>query len=590
MATLPRQEPLTPGADVAAQLDRVRLESDTLYSVISVVASSPDLNRVLGGVVDLLTEATDCHACFVYMREADRLVMRSASRVYGHLVGRVEMGIDEGLTGWVARHKTPAFIRDEAMADPRMKYIPEIDEEHFQSMVAVPVPARSGDVNAVIVLHTRAPREFDHGVMNFLAHTASLVAGAIENAQLYEDARRRVAKLSGLSGLGQEIASVSSREALYAVVCRGVRALLDCDGCSLYLLDSDGRQLELVASDPPDASPALLSQGASVLLDLLRRRASGRLEVGPTGGPASLVAPVAAGEENLGVLAIQGAALGDEEDELLRAVAHQTALALQKVRLIERLTAENIVRDLFTALEDGQRDVAEARARAAGCDLARAHVVIHAEQRGGSGADDRSWPSVAESAEAHLRILAPGAVIDAAPAALRALLPLQARTDGQALEAALHALARGEGLFLGISAARQGVAEGQRSLSEAVDAAKIARALLADAGGALPYRDLGAYRYLVRVPPDESPDDRHRAAVDRLIDYDRQRRSQLVPTLEQYLRDRSRVATARALYIHPNTLRQRLERIEALSELDLDSEDLVSLELALKLARLRAAG
>ena len=588
MATLPRQEPPAAGADVAAQLDRVRLESDTLYSVISVVASSPDLNRVLGGVVDLLTEATGCHACFVYMREADRLVMRSASRVYGHLVGRIEMGIDEGLTGWVARHKTPAFIRDEAMADPRMKYIPEIDEEHFQSMVAVPVPARSGDVNAVIVLHTRAPREFDQGVMNFLAHTASLVAGAIENAQLYEDARRRVAKLSGLSDLGQQIASASSREGLYAVVCAGVRSLLGCDGCSLYLLDADGTRLELVASDPPDPSPVLLSQGASVLLDLLRRRASGRLEVGTADGSASLVAPVAAGDENLGVLAIQGSALGDEEDELLRAVAHQTALALQKVRLIERLTAENIVRDLFTALEAGQRDVAEARARAAGCDLARAHVVIHAESRG-DGRDPRPWPAVAESAEAHLRILAPGAVIDAAPSALRALLPLQPRTDGQALEAALHALALGENLFLGISSARHGVADGRRSLSEAVDAAKIARALTADTGGALPYRELGAYRYLVRVPPDESPDDRLRVAVDRLIDYDRQRRSQLVPTLEQYLRDRSRVTTARALYIHPNTLRQRLERIEALAELDLDSEDLVSLELALKLARLRAA-
>jgi GAF domain-containing protein len=588
MATLPSQETQTEGADVAAQLDRVRLESDTLYSVISVVASSPDLNRVLGGIVDLLTEATGCHACFVYMREADRLVMRSASRIYGHLVGRIEMGIDEGLTGWVARHKTPAFIRDEAMADPRMKYIPEIDEEHFQSMVAVPVPARSGDVNAVIVLHTRAPREFDRGVMNFLAHTASLVAGAIENAQLYEDARRRVAMLTGLSDLGQQIAGVSSREALYKTVCGGVRALLSCEGCSLYLLDADGDRLELVASEPPESPPALLSQGASVLLDLLRRRTSGRLDVASGSGAPSLVAPVAAGDENLGVLAIQGAEFGDEEDEILRAIAHQAALALQKVRLIERLTAENIVRDLFSALEEGKRDVAEARARAAGCDLARTHVIVHAEQRAG-GRDSRPWPAVAESAEAHLRILAPGAIIDATPAALRALLPLQPRTDGQALEAALHALARGEGLFVGISAARPGVAQGQRSLSEAVDAAKISRALMADSGGALPYRDLGAYRYLVRVPPDESPDDRHRVAVDRLIDYDRQRRSQLVPTLEQYLRDRSRVATARALYIHPNTLRQRLERIEALSELDLDSEDLVSLELALKLARLRAA-
>ena len=45
----------TPGAagahgDVAEQLDRVRLESDTLYAVINAVASSPDLDEVLDGI------------------------------------------------------------------------------------------------------------------------------------------------------------------------------------------------------------------------------------------------------------------------------------------------------------------------------------------------------------------------------------------------------------------------------------------------------------------------------------------------------------------------------------------------------------
>jgi DNA-binding PucR family transcriptional regulator len=73
------------------------------------------------------------------------------------------------------------------------------------------------------------------------------------------------------------------------------------------------------------------------------------------------------------------------------------------------------------------------------------------------------------------------------------------------------------------------------------------------------------------------------------MDYDRRRRSQLVDTLEQYLADRRSVATtARALFIHPNTLRQRLERIEKLSGLELAAEDLLSLELAVKLVRLRS--
>ena len=82
-----------------------------------------------------------------------------------------------------------------------------------------------------------------------------------------------------------------------------------------------------------------------------------------------------------------------------------------------------------------------------------------------------------------------------------------------------------------------------------------------------------------------------RAAVDRLIDYDRKRRTALLDTLERYLAERrSVIESARALYIHPNTLRQRLERIEKLAGLDLGAEDLLSLELAVKLVRLRSTG
>ena len=78
-----------------------------------------------------------------------------------------------------------------------------------------------------------------------------------------------------------------------------------------------------------------------------------------------------------------------------------------------------------------------------------------------------------------------------------------------------------------------------------------------------------------------------RAAVDLLIDYDRRRRTSLLDTLERYLSERrSVIESARALYVHPNTLRQRLGRIEDLTGLDLNEDDLLSLELAIKLARL----
>jgi GAF domain-containing protein len=530
---------------------------DTLYAVIKALGSSPDLDEVLAGIVDVLGDATGCHACFVYLRDGDRLRIRAASKVYAHVVGRVEFGVDEGLTGWVARNNRPAFIRENALADPRMKYVPELDEERFQSMVAVPVPARAGGVLGVLVLHTAAPREFDEGVLTFLVHVSTVVAGAIENARLYEEASRRVDALTGLSRLSREIAAVRGREDLYRVACRGLREMLGCERCQLHLREARGR-LELAASDPP--GPAAVRGMATVTL--------------------------MAGDEDLGVLGVVpagGRPLGEESEFLMDAVAGQLALALKKAELIERLTAENLVRDFFEALAGGSAEVAAARARAAGCDLDRPHVLIVAEAVGEASAP---WPELAERVEAALRRISPGAFCDPGRERLRAVLPLAPGDEPAALVAALDTLAAAEAVAIGVSAVRRGAADGSLALREAGDAARIAGGLAAS-GGALAYADLGAYRYLVNVSVDEAPRDRYREAVERLRSYDARRGAHLVETLERFLESRTSIATtARVLYIHPNTLRQRLARIEKLAGLDLENDDLLSLELAIKLTRL----
>ena len=142
------------------------------------------------------------------------------------------------------------------MSDPRMKYVPELEEEQL------PVDGRragarprDGDVIGVIVLHTEAPREFDDGVLNFLVHTASLVAGAIENAQLYEGTRRRVDALTTLTQLSQALAAVTLREDLYDAVTRGARQLLGADACQIWRLDPDADELDLVGCRPARRAP-----------------------------------------------------------------------------------------------------------------------------------------------------------------------------------------------------------------------------------------------------------------------------------------------------------------------------------------------
>ena len=215
------------------------------------MSSTLELDELLAGVVDIATEAIACHACLIYLVEDDRLVLRAASPVHRSLVGRVAMGLDEGIAGWVARRREPALIRDDALRDPRMKYFPELDEERYQSMAAVPVSSRSGEVIGVIVLHTAAPHEFGEEVVGLLTHTASLVGGAIENAQLFEQARRRVHALTQLAGASQRLAAATEHARLYEAATAGARALLDGELCQLFRLDGAQGELRLVASDPP---------------------------------------------------------------------------------------------------------------------------------------------------------------------------------------------------------------------------------------------------------------------------------------------------------------------------------------------------
>jgi hypothetical protein len=278
----------------------------------------------------------------------------------------------------------------------------------------------------------------------------------------------------------------------------------------------------------------------------------------------------------------------DDAEELLRVAANHVAVGLQRAELIESLTEDNVVGNLFRALEGESTDEVEARARQARCDLERTGVLVEVRSAEGR-AKATPWPALAESVDAQLRRLAPGAIVDHGPDRLRARLPLALGDTGHALgvlDAALAALAVEHGVVIGRSEPHRGAAAARDGMREAADAVVVALALLAT-GGLMPYAAMGAYRYLVHVSALEDFSDPYLGHVRLLGEYDERRGTQLLTTLEEYLAERGNVKeTARKLIVHPNTLRQRLERIETLTTLELSSVDVLALALAVKFARL----
>ena len=121
-----------------------------------------------------MTDACSVHACFVYLVEDKRLVLQAASEPYAHLVGEIALEQGEGLAWWAAEHKEPAWIRDELLDDPRVKYVPELEEERFQSLVSVPIIGKDGNVIGVISSHTEAPREFTEDEVDVLSVSSAI--------------------------------------------------------------------------------------------------------------------------------------------------------------------------------------------------------------------------------------------------------------------------------------------------------------------------------------------------------------------------------------------------------------------------------
>ncbi|HEX2588050.1 MAG TPA: GAF domain-containing protein [Gaiellales bacterium] len=582
------------------------VESRYLYRIINTVSSTLDLDRVLRAIVDLVSEAIDCHACWIYFVDPDDggLVLRAVSDPYAALVGRLRFEPGEGLAGWVAEHNRPVFIPENAPDDPRAKVVPEAEEEKYGSLCAAPLRTKAGSVIGVIALHAEAPREFTRADSDFLVHAATLVAGAVENARLYEDTRRRLSQVEGLSDLARALSAASTLESLLPAVARRAQRLLEASSCDVLIADAEGRTLSPGAAWPQGSEPphpvnvhelglelALSARGGGEKSSHRLATALWDSEVPGT----ALVVPMVAAEELVGVLALRFA--GDhrvdaEQRELAGSIANQAAVAIKKVQLIDRLTERNAIKDLLEDLSHGNAPAAELQDRAAtlGCDLTSPHLVLQAAPR--PGPNEGSWDAVAEALEQAVTRAFPGSIFDRRDAALRGLIRLNGCDEEAAAERLreIHArLAATHPLAIGLSNSCEGAESYPNGFSEA-DHAVVAASVVNSEPGVTNFDDLGAYKYLLKVSQDGRVRDRRGEALQRLAAYDQRHRSQLLLTLEEYLRRRGNIAAAaQTLYVHPNTLRQRLRRIQDLTGLDVAREDWLMIEIELKLLRLDQA-
>ncbi len=130
------------------------------------------------------------------------------------------------------------MIPANAHLDPRFKQFPNLREEQYESILAVPILARE-KLEGALNVRTREPRDFSDAEIDLLVAIASQVARTIEHAKLYEQAQRRVRELEALSRISEAVSeSLYLEESLEAIVQTTVESL-HATGAAIVL--EDGR-------------------------------------------------------------------------------------------------------------------------------------------------------------------------------------------------------------------------------------------------------------------------------------------------------------------------------------------------------------
>src|ERR1041385_5033290 len=94
-----------------------------LHQISSIISSELSVEEILGEVIGLAVQATACDACLVYLidRNSNEMVLQASQLPHASDLGNLRIKMGEGVTGWVAEHKSVVALDRNACEDSRFK-------------------------------------------------------------------------------------------------------------------------------------------------------------------------------------------------------------------------------------------------------------------------------------------------------------------------------------------------------------------------------------------------------------------------------------------------------------------------------------
>lgn len=581
------------------QQRRREVELAALYETAGDLSSLRDVEQVLQSIVHRARALLHTDAAYMMLHDEERgdTYMRVTDGITTDAFKHARLDLGAGLGGLVAKSGNPYSTAD-YFADPRFQHTVD-DVVGLEGLIAIQgVPLKlAGRVIGVLMSANRRARPFSQEEVALLISLANHAAIAIENASLFQGMHRALDELTQANAVIRENStSVERAAALHAklttIVLEGggmndvaatVAQVMDA---SLSVFDPRGR-LVASAGEPtivpgegggPGAGCPVRAAIREACAQSVVGRQSTRLEV--AGLPPVCVTPIVAASDVLGVLVLAREGLDESDVRSLERVALVTALMLLHKRSLAE--AEHRMRGelLDDLLSTRLRDVEGVLRRAAllGLELEQPTTVLVAR---GRNSDLRRL--IADEAAAFAR--AHEGLTGEYAGSTVLLLPGGTSPGDQArsLSARLSSAA-GIPVTVGGAASGGGVGDLTAAYRDAARCLDVLLALDRDGEGAAP-SDLGIYGLLFSQTGREELERFVTTQIGAVLDYDTQRNSELTRTLLTYFQcDANLARTAAALYVHVNTLYQRLERVtQLLGERWRHGDEALQVHLALKL-------
>jgi putative methionine-R-sulfoxide reductase with GAF domain len=544
------------------QLVAVERRAKTLAELNRLLSQGRDPIALAQRAVDLVMRATGASGTFVYLwdPEIERLVLRVATtgrQAAG--VGQIRLRLGEGITGWSALMRQTVVLHDDIQRDPRFASFPELDEDRFRSMVAVPIVVPGDDLLGVFTLWSAEPATFDANDVDLATEVGGLLALGLVQAQTVNDLRRQSAAARFLTTVPAD--ATSSLQRCVDVLAESIRDQVDAALCTVELADrgTDGHVRPGMAfANDVDKAIVVSSRTARSRADLttLVRKLGPGLEKFTTSFGSLF--PLGA------ITCYRRRPFNDADTSIMEALAAQAAALVASlsnpamtIPLAGRLSAAPTSESTERTLRD------------LGWHPGPTHPVlvrIRSARYGSPSTFDRAVDALREMcSDMKGIVLAPSAPT---VSILIRHQPEQWKGFEQTLRNTLKYFRSEVGG--GISAGIGPLANDAHDLAAALERAESALAwaeLLDESAPVVHYDDVAHLRLLPRVALEIGDDLRDvLKGFAEVVRYDLRHGTALSATLDAYLANRCSVAdTANELFIHRNTLRQRLGRIEELT-------------------------